>query len=224
MEFQLREMGWAADLGSLKLFRPEKEAEVLDVVEIFYQMCGDGDDRSAYCTEINEAFKRFNQPFLLEDDGMVRRTGSEVLDEALTTDADVEVFDDIARQHLEDSRAAFFDARADRRLEGLRELYDAWERVKTHPTSNKKASNKKESAEEMATTIASYKKITPELERIMKALTAIGNKANIRHSEIGKVLINGDGILIETLFYSVYALVRAYGQRLADAGTSEPGK
>lgn len=48
---------------------------------------------------------------------------------------------------------------------------------------------------------------------MVRQLTEIGNKANIRHSEQRVEVINEDGVLIEYLFFSGFALIRAALQR-----------
>jgi hypothetical protein len=66
-----------------------------------------------------------------------------------------------------------------------------------------------------------FEELRPHFDNIFRAYTAIGNTATIRHSERNKVFIDDDPVLIEHLFYSVWALIRAVLAREAKGARLE---
>jgi hypothetical protein len=120
---------------SIRLFytdvyeRQTNNSRVLDYVEVFYLMAHD-QLRQVYADEVNTLFRRYNQPFELIQ-GKVHRRGSESLEEPLERLEDLRIRDKQILRYLHTAREAFFDAREDRRLEGLRSLWDAFERLKS---------------------------------------------------------------------------------------------
>lgn len=182
--------------------RPADEHHVLDFIEVFYDLAAKGHKQS-FSDAVNELLQRFNQPYELVK-GEIHYRGSEVLDEPIEELDRMVVKDDPLRKYLEAAQAAFFDARQDRRLEGLRALYDAFERLKTLREGDKKGSVAKIVGE-----LARFEELRPQFDALFRAYTIIGNTTSIRHSERDKVFIDDDPVLIEHLFYSVWALVRA---------------
>jgi hypothetical protein len=118
--------------------RPSNEDQVLDFIEAFYDLAAK-EYKKSFTNAINELFQRFNQPYELVK-GEVHYRGSEVLDVPVEELDRMVVTDDPLRKYMESAREAFFDARQDRRLEGLRALYHAFERLKTLREGDKKDS------------------------------------------------------------------------------------
>lgn len=180
---------------------PKREPDVLDFIEVFYDLAAEP-CKPTYTTEVNQLLARLNQPFELVA-GEVHYRGSEVLDAPVEKLDGMTVRDEVLRGYLEHARDAFFDARQDRRLEGLRALYDAYERVKTLLDGDKKSS-----VSRTVEKLARHEELRPHFEQLFQSYTAIGNTANIRHSERDKVPLDDDPDLVEHLFYSGWALVR----------------
>lgn len=188
---------------------PPNEDHVLDFIEVFYDLAMK-QSKQFYSDAVNGLFKRFNQPYELVN-GEVHYRGSEVLDVPVEELDRMTVADEPLRKYLESAREAFFNARQDRRIEGLRAVYDAFERLKTLREGDKKGSTAK-----VVDELARAEELRPHIDKLFRAYTDIGNTANIRHSERDKVLIDHDAVLIEQLFYSVWALIRAVLAREAE--------
>lgn len=194
--------------------RPNSEEQVLDTIEILYDLTAEI-WKVDYTDNVNDLLKRLNQPYQLVA-GEIHYHASEVLDAPVESLDGVNVRDETLRAYLEHARGAFFDARKDRRLEGLRAVYDAFERIKTLH-----GEDKKESASRTAAELARFEELQPHFENLFRTYTAIGNTANIRHSERDKVVLDEDGVLVEHLFYSVWALVRGVLSRESGEGHRE---
>lgn len=181
---------------------PPNDDHVFDLLEVLYDLTK-REHKDQYSSTVNALLKRLNQPYELVG-GEVHYRGSEVLDEPVENLDGMAVRDEALRGYLVQAREAFFDAREDRRLEGLRALYDAFERVKTLHDVDKKESSKRIIAD-----LSQSEEIQQHLDALFRIYTAIGNKTNIRHSERDKVLLDNSPELVEQLFYSVWALIRA---------------
>lgn len=168
-----------------------------------------------YYESRNALFRRFNQPFELVE-GKVHRRGSESLERPVERIEDLVIPDEQLRNYLLAAREAFFDARVDRRLDGLRSLWDAFERLKSLSDQDKK-----KSVANLIESLAPYPSLKEPVETIVRQLTDIGNKANIRHSEQRVEILNEDGVLIEYLFFSGFALIRAALQRQEEQAKAE---
>jgi hypothetical protein len=194
---------WTPISYSEVTLRPRREEEILDTIEAFWRL---SEEKASYTAEVNALFSRFNQPFKIEK-GSVKRRGSEVLEKLFA--AELSSTDEVVIKYIEAAVESFFYAKEDRRLEGLRSLYDAYDRLKSSLNSDKR-----ESIRELIKTLAPPSLGKP-FDELLNALTSIGNEANIRHSEHRVTLIDHDPELIEFLFYSLYSLIRLSLQRLA---------
>jgi hypothetical protein len=119
---------------------------------------------------VNTLFRRFNQPFELVE-GKVHRRGSESLEEPVERLEDLAIADAQLRKYLTASREAFFDAREDRRLEGLRSLWDALERLKSLGETDKKKAVAK-----LIDELSPYSALREHVNSIVQGLTDVGNK------------------------------------------------
>lgn len=180
--------------------RPADDNRVLDYIEVFYLMARHEKLRQTYTADVNTLFRRFNQPFELVE-GKVHRRGSELLEDPIERLEDLVIPDDQLLKYLLAAREAFLDAREDRRLEGLRSLWDAFERLKSSGAPDKKTAVTK-LIEEMVP----YTALRVHVDAIARSLTDIGNQTNIRHSEQRVTIIDQDPVFIEYLFFSCFAL------------------
>jgi hypothetical protein len=102
--------------------------------------------------------------------------------------------------------AEFQSAEPIRRWTGLRNLADAYERIKTLSKPGRK--NKAQSIAALVTTMTPDAEIGEHLNGLMKTLTDASNRYTIRHHEVGTIEIINDAELIDFLFYSYYNVVR----------------
>ena len=94
--------------------------------------------RYDYTVQINGMFRRFNHPYELRK-GVVSRRGSDVLD-ARTAVGDLRTNDAHLVKLLNSAVTNFFDRSGGKKLEALRSIVDAFERLKTLEGTDKKAS------------------------------------------------------------------------------------
>lgn len=179
------------------LARPKTEEAVIDIIEAFWELA---EEAHLYEGEVNTLFARFNQPYSIQG-GLVQRHGSDVLDRLF--ELEIQSADHTLIKYIERAVGDFLYAKEDRRLEGLRSLYDAFERLKSSM-----GNDKKESVNALIHHLAPPT-LGNSVNELLHALTTIGNDANIRHSEHRVTLINHDPELIEFLFYTMFAFIRA---------------
>ncbi|MDP3506496.1 MAG: hypothetical protein Q8T09_00770 [Candidatus Melainabacteria bacterium] len=201
---------------------PEDQV-ILDLVEFFYSFasepteswfhsyCGNshpngydlGKGRYSYTVKINELFQRFNQPFKLVK-GKVTRANSAILDANLVLpDIDLPISDEHLKGLIGRALEHFYNRKSNHKLDGLRGLVDAYERLKTI----KMPSNKKSSAEALVKALALEESMAPHLNALFRELTTISNQNTIRHHEYDKKIIS-DEATIEFLFYAYYNAIR----------------
>lgn len=178
-------------------------------------LAGDGHDRLFQHTydhyangsrKISDAYRAFTDQFLqplardIEKLTEQRPLGAPV-NEALRhrpTSSDV-LLDGLLRDACE----AFRDPAPAKRYEGLRALWDAFERAKTvHPTQDKKVG-----AEALLLAASSDDAVRELLRAEMKALTEVGNHFHIRHFETNRQPI-ADPAHIDYLFLRMLALMQ----------------
>lgn len=204
--------------------------QVLDIVEFFYRHVAAPAEqwyhsycqsyhpssydvakgRYSYTIEINKKFARFGHPYVMRG-GVVRLTSDTRLDQ-MVWGAGFRMKDQHLAELLDSARSCFYDRSGTKKVEGLRSIVDAFERVKTLEDNDKRQSITK--------TIG---KITPDkraaglFDAHVKNLTDLANQFQIRHHEADKTPL-GNGGLTEYFFYAYYSFVllalRQYG--LAD--------
>lgn len=149
---------------------------------------------------INLIFARNGIVYELTDKGTVIRLAPEILRELLQY-AKFHTGDDDLDELLNSARIKSLDPHLDVRKEALEKLWDAWERLKTLESGDKKESIR-----------ILLEKSSPEInfrERInteAKELTEIGNKFRIRHSEVGKIQFESSNH-VDYLFHRLFALI-----------------
>lgn len=203
---------------------PPNENQILDLVEFFFKhisvpqetwfhsYCGEkhptnGYDqrkgRYEYTIKVNQLFARFHQPFKLQK-GHIIRQSSAVLDELLVeTDIGLPIEDAHLVQLIATGLEHFYKSKGNNKMDGLRCMVDAFERIK----SMENPKNKKESVKKTIDQISISDGMTTHLNEMFRELTRIANENTIRHHELDKQVIN-DEATIEFLFYSYYNAIR----------------
>jgi hypothetical protein len=150
--------------------------------------------------EVNRLFERNGLAFKLER-GEVTRLAPAVLQETLAG-ANFKTGDKILDGLLENARTKFLSRSVDVRREALEKLWDAWERLKTvEPGKDKKASTKR--LLDKTATEPTFRNL---IEEDAQALTEVGNRFMIRHTETSKVPVVDSGH-IDYLFGRMFSLV-----------------
>lgn len=169
--------------------------------------------RYQYTVEVNKMLTRFKHPFKLQK-GKIIRTSSAVLDTAMG--GEICTGDNHLDQLIKTSIEAFYDVSGTRKPEALRNIVDAFERIKTL-----EGSDKKKSVETVLSKISATEEIRTHFETHLRKMTEIANNFTIRHHERGKTELD-DPDLVEYLFYSYYNLVRYVMSKYGFI--SDPGK
>jgi hypothetical protein len=155
--------------------------------------------RYEYTVHLNAVFKSCNAAYELKR-GRLQRISPDVM-EVRVLSTELHTDDQHLRKLLTSATDAFFDRSGKRRLEGLRSMVDAYERVKTMADSDKKGSIR-----------VIVGKLTPDpqvqqyFDGLLASLTKIANTYTIRHHEKSRVVLD-DQDIIEYLFYSYYNIV-----------------
>lgn len=171
----------------------------------FFQHHHLGFDRAAgqakFRGSVNEIFARNGIAFKMDGLGKVRQEGAQVLGPAITA-AIFDTGDLGLDQHLERAREKFLAHAPESKLDALRELWDAFERLKTLVGYGDKAST----AEALLAKMAGSDMVRKMLREESKALTEIGNQFHIRHSEVKQQDIQ-DEAHVEYLFHRLFSFM-----------------
>jgi hypothetical protein len=162
----------------------------------------DSEGKREFGSVINGIFARESLAFHLDDNGEVSRLAPLVLDEALGS-AVFNSGDKDLDSLLENARHKFLSHDANVRKESLEKLWDAWERLKSIENPN----DKKDSATKLLDRACAEPNFRQALESEARALTDIGNRFMIRHTEVDKIPI-GDGEHVDYLFHRMFAMIR----------------
>jgi len=157
--------------------------------------------RSKFEQDVNRIFERNGIAYNLQG-GEVVRIAPAFLDVSLSETL-FQTGDSVLDDLLQTARQKFLNRDLNIRLESLEKLWDAWERLKTvEPGKDKKAS---------ATALLDKASAEPSFRKALEeeavALTAIGNKFMIRHTEIDKVPIT-ESVQVDYLFHRMFSLLR----------------
>lgn len=156
--------------------------------------------RSEYFAAINRLFRRCRHPYQLELEGSIRRVGSPIIQDILSTirfetgDSELDRLLSVAQQKFQEPDPTI-------RTEGLEKLWDAWERLKTILPGDKKAS-----VTQLLDQAVTEPTFRTRVEEEAIALTKIGNDFMIRHTETGKPKIERYEH-VDYLFHRLFALV-----------------
>ncbi len=157
--------------------------------------------QESYRSQINRIFARNGIAFELRPSGIIERLAPPILHETLRS-AVFRTGDSILDQLLERARSKFLSHDPATRRESLEKLWDAWERLKTRDVP----ANKKHSIATLLDNLANEPRLRGELENEARALTAIGNDFQIRHTEVGKIAIQDDS-QVDYLFHRLFSLI-----------------
>jgi hypothetical protein len=166
--------------------------------------------RIAFTADINNWYARNGLAYELTADSEVRRLGPPVVRERLQ-EIEFDTGDPALDAFLERARAKYGQPDLGLRLEALKELWDAWERLKSSriPVQGRK----KESTERLLEQAAhGSPEFLAEISADAASLTSIGNDFSIRHSEVGKVAVDDAehiDFMFGRLFNLVYLVVRS---------------
>ena len=167
---------------------------------------------------VNRIFRRNGLAYELGTDGRIERVLTPVLQNALATTRSYSG-DDRLDQILERARQKFLDPDEGIRLEALKELWDAWERLKTLGNGRDKKEQTKSILDDTAGSHSPNFRV--ELEREASALTAIGNMFQIRHSETTQEPL-AQSAHVDYLFHRLFALIQMIIRRQSRSGERDP--
>jgi hypothetical protein len=157
--------------------------------------------RAEFRQRINRLFARNGLAYELGADGNVIRLAPAVLRESLQA-AVFHTGDGRLDEMLESARLKFLNPDSKVRREALEKLWDAWERIKTIESGI----DKKAQVKTLLDKAAAEPNFRALVENEAIALTAIGNKFLIRHSETNRTPISTDAH-VDYLFHRLFALI-----------------
>ncbi len=156
--------------------------------------------RAAFRETIETIFARNGVAYELREDGMVRRLVEPVVAQALGTGA-FQTGDSTLDDLLLAAVTRFLDPRPDARADALEKLWDAWERIKTLESTDKKVG---------IAILISKAATNPALRDVIDAdgttLTGIGNSFRIRHSESTQIPLE-TALQVDYLFHRMFGLI-----------------
>ncbi len=195
-------------------------ATILNLVEFFYtyvakptkewfhNYCGSNhpeeydvsQGRYEYTIQVNAMLKRFNHPYKLQK-GRILRIGSEIMDTRIGS-VEFKTSDTHLLRLVDSAVENFYDRTGKKKLDGLRSIVDAFERLKTL-----EGVDKKKSIAKVISKLSPVEEVRSHFDAHLRKLTELANRYTIRHHERDKVVLE-DESLIEYLFYSYYNLIR----------------
>lgn len=167
-----------------------------------YLFSDDGLFKSKFREQINTIFSRNGIVFFLEEDGQIKRLIPKSMAKIIT-DIRFNTGDKRLNELLETAYSKFVLPRPESRIESLEKIWDAFERMKTYFSEDKKLSADKliDVLSEDNSLFSKY--ITREFK---DELTSIGNGFQIRHFERDKVKLESN-LHIDYLFYRMSSLI-----------------
>jgi hypothetical protein len=201
-------------------FQAPTDGQMFDLIEFSYESIAEPDagyfhsfwshyhysynvetGRDKFQQEVNRIFERNGIAYNLEGGEVIRIAPTflqESLSEAFFKTGDV-LLDDM----LEVARHKFLNRELAVRLESLEKLWDAWERLKTV----EQGKDKKAKASALLDRVTEEPALRQTIEEEAIALTGIGNKFMIRHTETDKVPITAS-VHVDYLFHRMFSLLR----------------
>jgi len=197
---------------------PSKEA-VFDFVEFFYRVISVPSGRyhsfyrhtdyydfdrekaqSEYTARINQYLQTCGHPYDLVN-GEIKSSISPVLDIPLK-EQEFTLGDRHLSDLLQSAVADFFDKSGNRKRRALESLVDAYERLKTIESGDKR-----QSLDIVISKLSPVEAVRQAMNEDMRVLTQISNEFTIRHHEMHKRQL-GDDDFVEYLFYAYYNVIR----------------
>ena len=159
--------------------------------------------RNKFREEINDIFRRNKIIYTLTEERKIERVIYTVLKEELAS-VHFSTEDPELNGMLEKARQKFLDRREDICREALQDLWDAWERLKTLETTDKKAGITSLIDDAAGSESPKFKDY---IAREANVLTDIGNKLQIRHSETDREKVK-QAAHIDYLFHRLFSLIQ----------------
>lgn len=160
------------------------------------------DGQAQFAHEINTIFARNHLAYELQANGEVRRILPPVLREALAC-SEFRTEDDQLNRLLESARRRFSDPDFHVRYDALRDLWDAFERLKTLEPPH----DIRRSVAALIARATQEPRLGELLDTDMRELTDIGNEFFIRHANAGQVRLETSEE-IDYLFHRLFAVTR----------------
>lgn len=155
--------------------------EILELIEFACRQISSNSDYykiNPFREAINTIFRRNGLAFELSEEGEIHRLSSEILLNPLMHSTFATGDDDLNR-YLTAARTKFLDPDEEVRRDALKELWDAFERLKTIESGD----DKKERTNALLDRMAKRPTFRQRLEEECRTLTCLGNMHQIRHSE-----------------------------------------
>lgn len=159
--------------------------------------------REEFRQTINRIFRRNSLAFELTDDGQVERLSSSVLREALASKS-LSFGEAELDRLLISGISKFRNPNPETRKEGLDVLWDAWERIKTKDSHDKKAGAKAILDQSAGPNSPKFREA---LEEEAQQLTRLGNSLQIRHAETNQETL-AQSEHVDYLFHRLFALIQ----------------
>jgi len=163
----------------------------------FDQQAGQRDFRE----QIDLLFARNGIAFELQESSDIVRLATPILQKKLAA-VTFRAGDGQLDELLSDAVVKFLNPNPKTRKEALERLWDAWERLKTLESGDKKVSVKN-----LLDKAAPQPVLRAIVERDAENLTFSGNNLMIRHTEVGKEPIERSEV-VDYLFHGLFALIR----------------
>lgn len=176
-------------------------------------------------SQVNRIFARNGIAFELQENGLITRLIPPVLSDYLNY-AVFQTGDIYLDSMLEKAREEYLNTNFQVRLEALKKLWDAWERIKTleDPTPKSKLKSIKILLEKASDEPKMRERLNIEADE----LTYIGNNFMIRHTEMDRTPITSSAhadYLFHRLFALIYLLLgNRIGKKLEDTKNKESTK
>lgn len=173
----------------------------------FHEECGRNhpdkfDERSGryeYTVRVNNAFRCFGLPYQLKK-GRVIGVNDTVLDSMLSIE-EYGLYDTHLQGLIDHATDSFFDNSGKYKLDGLRTIVEALERLKTNA-----GQDKKQGAKKLICKVSSDANVRQCFDDHLKQLHKIANGFQIRHNEKGTLPVDEE--LTDYLFYNYYNLLK----------------
>jgi hypothetical protein len=158
---------------------------LFDYIEIFYlhsvrishQIVDRATGRVIYVKRINNIFERFNLPYRLSDQGRIHELSCIVLDEDILA-FEFKTDDSEFSELLLSAVKAFYDPKSNRKMEGLKLVVDAFDRIKCSFHEDKPSS-----ISECKIVLSNSQLLRENIGHVIDIFYSIEQKTNIRHPE-----------------------------------------
>ena len=160
--------------------------------------------RKNFCEDINRIFRRNGLVYELSQEGRIQRLVPPVLHTTILS-PQFQTGDSELDNLLETAQNKFLDSDQAIRHEALKDLWDAWERLKTIVSGSDKKNQIKLLLDQTAGSHSPQ--FRERLEKEAKELTSIGNRFHIRHSETNQERLV-DNNHTDYLFLRLFALIQ----------------